>query len=82
MHRVEKVECLLAQAAKEGYVVRQEWLGGRGGGACEIAGRKHLFVDLALSTADQLAQIREALADGIESAKGRVPTATGSSKAA
>lgn len=61
MHRVEKLERLLAEAAKRGFVVRQEWLGGRGGGGCEIAGRKHLFIDLALSTAEQLAQVAEAL---------------------
>ena len=61
MHRVERIECLLEEAVQRGYAIRQEWLGGRGGGACEIAGRKHLFVDLALSAADQLAQISEAL---------------------
>jgi hypothetical protein len=63
MHRVERLERLLEEAARRGYVVRLEWLGGRGGGACEIAGRKHLFVDLALSTAEQLDQICEALAE-------------------
>lgn len=61
MHRVEKLEQLLAQASARGYVVRQEWLGGRGGGACEIAGKKHLFVDLALNVTEQLAQVSEAL---------------------
>lgn len=82
MHRVEKLERLLAEAMQRGYIVRQEWLGGRGGGACEIAGRKHLFVDLALSTAEQLGQIAEALA---EDARPAVPTAGspgGQSKAA
>jgi hypothetical protein len=62
MHRVERLERLLGEAVQRGYIVRQEWLGGRGGGTCEIAGRKHLFVDLALSTGEQLAQIAEALA--------------------
>jgi hypothetical protein len=61
MHRVEKLEQLLAQASARGYVVRQAWLGGRGGGACEIAGKKHLFVDLALNVTEQLAQVSEAL---------------------
>jgi hypothetical protein len=61
MHRVERLEQLLAQAAARGFVVRQEWLGGRGGGACEIAGQKHLFVDLALNVTEQLAQVAEAL---------------------
>jgi hypothetical protein len=66
MHSVERLEQLLGQAANAGYVVRHEWLGGRGGGACEIAGRKHLFIDLAVTLAEQLEQAREALrlADG------------------
>ena len=61
MHRVEQLERMLTQAAARGYIVRQEWLGGRGGGAAEIAGRKHLFVDLALNVAEQLALVAEAL---------------------
>ena len=64
MHRVEMLEQLLAQASARGFVVRQEWLGGRGGGACEIAGKKHLFVDLALNVTEQLAQVAEALRGG------------------
>lgn len=63
MHGVEKLEHLLAQAARRGYVVRHEWLGGRGGGACEIAGKKHLFIDLALTLAEQLEQVASALRD-------------------
>ena len=82
MHRVERLEQLLAEAAQRGYVVRQEWLGGRGGGACEIAGRKHLFVDLALSTAEQLAQISEALAECVGNQPQPTQRALGSTKAA
>jgi hypothetical protein len=63
MHRVEKLERMLAEAMQRGYIVRQEWLDGRGGGACEIAGQQYLFVDLALSTAEQLGQISEALSE-------------------
>ncbi len=61
MHRVERLEQLLEQAAVRGYVVRHEWLEGRGGGVCEIAGRKHLFIDLAQNITEQLAQVAEAL---------------------
>ncbi len=82
MHRVERLERLLAQAVQRGYVVRQEWLGGRGGGTCEIAGRRHLFVDLALSTAEQLGQIAEALAEDDRLAAGTAgPPADGSQAA-
>jgi len=61
MHRVEILEQLLARAASRGLVIRQEWLGGRGGGLCELRGQSYLFVDLALSVAEQLAQVAEAL---------------------
>ena len=44
-----------------GYSIRHEWLGGAGGGSCEIAGRKWLFVDLALNPLEQLDQLLEAL---------------------
>lgn len=61
MHTVELLEQALALAARLGYRVRQEWLGDCGGGACEYGGRKWLFVDLSLSTADQLSQVVDAL---------------------
>lgn len=61
MHRVEKLEKLLAQAAQAGLAIRHEWLAGRGGGLCELRGQSYLFVDLSLSVAEQLAQVSEAL---------------------
>ena len=61
MHTVELREQALAVAEKLGYHVREEWLGGNGGGPCEFAGRKWIFVDLALSAVEQLEQIAEAL---------------------
>jgi hypothetical protein len=49
---------LVAQAVtvaqRLGYEVRQEWLGGKGGGRCELRGRKLLFLDLAQGPAEQL----------------------------
>jgi hypothetical protein len=61
MHTVELREQALALARQLGYQVRQEWIGGNGGGQCEFAGRKWIFVDLALNAAEQLDQIAEAL---------------------
>ena len=61
MHTVEKLEQTLAIAVKLGYGVRHEWLGGSGGGRCEFAGQKWIFVDLALNTFEQLDQVVEAL---------------------
>ncbi|MBC7854153.1 MAG: hypothetical protein IAF94_12025 [Pirellulaceae bacterium] len=49
MHTVEMLERLLALASQMGYVIRQEWLGGSGGGECQFGGRRYIFVDLALS---------------------------------
>lgn len=54
MHTVELLECALSTAQQLGYSVRHEWLGGTGGGLCEVRGRRWIFVDLALSTMEQL----------------------------
>ncbi len=63
MHTVEMLEQALATAERMGYKIRQEWLGGVGGGACEFAGQKWIFVDLALNAIEQLEQVRKALRD-------------------
>jgi hypothetical protein len=60
-HTVQLLEVALAVARSAGYEVRMEWLGGQTGGACEVAGRRWLFVDLALSPAEQLEQVVVAL---------------------
>ncbi len=62
MHTVEVLEQAFAVAGSLGYQVRQEWLGGTGGGACEVGNRKLLFVDLALNHIEQLDQVMGALA--------------------
>jgi hypothetical protein len=61
MHTVELLQDALRSAERLGYQVRHEWLGGGGGGACEIQGQKWLFVDLALGPADQLEQVLDTL---------------------
>ncbi len=63
MHSVEMLERLKELAADAGYTVRHEWLGGVGGGACQFAGRKWIFVDLSLSVVEQLDQVAAALQD-------------------
>lgn len=63
MHTVEMLERLKEVAEQAGYTVRLEWLGGVGGGACQFAGRKWIFVDLALSVVEQLDQVASALKD-------------------
>jgi hypothetical protein len=61
MHTVDLLEQALRVAERLGYKLRQDWLGGSGGGGCEIRGKKWLFVDLALSPSEQLDQVIETL---------------------
>ncbi|MBN1912586.1 MAG: hypothetical protein JW818_22890 [Pirellulales bacterium] len=63
MHTVEQLEATLAVAKSAGYQIRQEWLGGAGGGGCQFGGQKWLFLDLALGPAEQLDQVVDALRD-------------------
>jgi hypothetical protein len=57
MHTIELIEQAVALAERLGYGVRQEWLGGCAGGFCEVAGRRWIFVDVALTPGEQLAQL-------------------------
>lgn len=61
MHTVEMLERLKELAESAGYCLRHEWLGGVGGGACEFAGRKWIFIDLSLPVVEQLDQVAAAL---------------------
>jgi hypothetical protein len=61
MHTVELLQEALAAARGLGYEVRQDWLGGDGGGHCLVRGRKLLLLDIAQSTEEQLDIVVEAL---------------------
>jgi len=61
MNTVELLDEALALAARFGYRVRQEWLGGRRGGDCEINGGKWIFLDPSLGPADRLELVLDAL---------------------
>lgn len=61
MGTVELYASVKRFAEELGYQVREENLGGVGGGACEVAGRKCLFVDIAFSSAQQLDEMIESL---------------------
>ena len=54
MHTVSLLAHALSLAQRLGYEVRQECLGGNGGGRCELRGKKLLFLDLAQGPAEQL----------------------------
>ena len=61
MHTVEMLENGLDLAARLGYQIRQEYLGGNGGGGCLLRGKKIFFLDLALDPAEQLDLVIETL---------------------
>ena len=61
MHTVEMLEQALDLAKRLGYTIRQEGLAGRGGGGCELKGRKLFFLDLDLGPAEQLEEALETL---------------------
>ena len=61
MHTVELLEEALKLSVRLGYQIRNEWLGGEGGGDCEINGQKWIFIDLAMSPTEQLDQVVETL---------------------
>lgn len=60
MHTVDLLDRAVGAVKQIGYKVREEWLGGAGGG-CEIQGQRWLFLDLALSPDEQLEQVLDVL---------------------
>lgn len=61
MSVIEEIDQLTKIAETVGYRVRNEYFGGTGGGVCEFGGKKYLFLDLALSSVDQLEKLRTIL---------------------
>jgi hypothetical protein len=63
MHTVALLNEALDTARRLGYEVRQDWLGGNGGGHCLVRGRKWLLLDVAQTADEQLDIVAEALRD-------------------
>jgi hypothetical protein len=61
MHTVELLNEAVQVARKVGYEVKQDWLGGNGGGHCLVRGRKWILLDLAQTVDEQLDVVTEAL---------------------
>jgi hypothetical protein len=61
MHTVELLDQAISLAKQSGCVVRQDWFGGSSAGGCEFKGRRWIFLDLALTPAEQLDQVVGAL---------------------
>lgn len=63
MSTIEQIEKWVHVAEQLGYRIRYDYFGGTGGGLCEVGGSKWLFLDLALTTGEQLEQLKNSLAD-------------------
>jgi hypothetical protein len=61
MHTVELLQEALDAARRLGYEVKQDWLGGNGGGHCLVRGRKWLLLDVAQTADEQLEVVADAL---------------------
>ncbi len=60
---IAELDSLIQKARQSGFEIRYEYLGGNGGGICEYAGKRWLFIDLALTAEESWEVLREALRD-------------------
>lgn len=61
MHTVDLLREAMQAARSLGYEVRQDWLGGDGGGHCLVRGRRMLLLDVAQTPEEQLDVVADAL---------------------
>jgi hypothetical protein len=61
MLTVQLLNEALDAARRIGYEVRQDWMGGNGGGHCLVRGRRLLLLDVAQSSDEQLDIVADAL---------------------
>lgn len=63
MNVVKQIDQWLRLAEANGYQVRHEYFGGTGGGVCEYAGKKYLFMDAGLNAVEQHDRLRTVLVE-------------------
>lgn len=63
VHSVELLEMALEAARRLGYHIREDTLGGFPGGACQLKGKKWLFLEPALPSRERLQLVLDVLAD-------------------
>ena len=61
MHTVELLHQATELAHTMGYEIREEWLGGTGGGSCEYGGKRWIFLDLGHNPLEQLEKMTDVL---------------------
>jgi hypothetical protein len=62
MNTIHELEQLIHTAEQSGYRIRYDYFGGTGGGSCTVGNQKWIFIDLALTSAEQLTQLKQTLA--------------------
>lgn len=66
MNNQQILEELLALLEENNVSVRAEYMGGNGGGLCNVKGKKIFFVDTQASTAESAARCADAILDTID----------------
>jgi hypothetical protein len=61
MHTVELLHQATELARTMGYEIREEWLGGTGGGSCEFGGKRWIFLDLGHNPQERLEKMTDVL---------------------
>lgn len=61
MSTIEQVDRLIEIAEQLGYRIRYEYFGGTGGGVCEYSNHKWIFLDLGLTSIEQLELLEKTL---------------------
>lgn len=61
MNTIAQLDRWIEIARQQNYEVRFDWFGGTGGGVCELGSRKYLFIDLALTSIEQLELVRSTI---------------------
>jgi len=61
MHTVELLELAIEAAERLNFRIRREWMGGAGGGTCQMKGQRWIFLDLAQDASEHLQLLLEVL---------------------
>ena len=61
MRTLELLDYMVDLARRLGYEIREEWLDGIGGGACELKGKRIMFVDQSLPPSERVQQLARSL---------------------
>ena len=66
MRTLELLDYLVDLARRLGYEIREEWLEGMGGGACEVRGKRIMFLDQSLPPSERVEQLANSLRGNVD----------------